>query len=327
MRTKREVQYILKNEKLVNDALSVALEEKNATMRIKVFIEMIGKNIHCDRIYILEETKEDVKDNFFEWCAEGVSSEKEFLQSVTYEVVDGWYKNFDTHNHLIIDDVDDLKENETEMYKCLKCRNIHSIVVVPLKIGGDITGFFCVDNPPEEVMHSITYIVEIVSHFIVELLERKKLIDKLGKLSYIDPLTGVKNRHALNEVKKKQENLKNVGILYCDVLGLKCMNDSLGHQAGDELLIRVSKCLQSTFRKNDIFRVGGDEFLVFTHNTNENGFFERVEMLRQKMKEYKVQMSLGAIWKNVIIDAEDAIAEADNLMYEDKKAFYASCKK
>lgn len=327
MRTKRELQYILNNEKLVNDALSVALEEKNATMRIKVFIEMIGKNIHCDRIYILEEPKEDMMDNFFEWCAEGVSSEKEFFQGITFETADRWYKNFDTHNHLIIIDVENLKENETEMLECLKCRNIHSMVVVPLKIGGDIIGFLGVDNPPEEVMHSITYIVEIVSHFIVELLERKTLIDKLEKLSYIDPLTGVKNRHALNEVKKKQENLKNVGILYCDVLGLKRVNDSLGHQGGDELLINVSKCMQSTFRKNDIFRVGGDEFLVFTYHINKNRFFERVEMLREKMEEYKVQMSLGAIWKNVIIDAEDAIAEADNLMYEDKRAFYASCKK
>ena len=82
------------------------------------------------------------------------------------------------------------------------------------KIGGEIIGFFCVDNPSEKSMYDITYIVEIVAHFIAALLERKTLIDRLESLSYRDSLTGLNNRHALNEAIQNKENLKNVGIIF-----------------------------------------------------------------------------------------------------------------
>ena len=322
----KELQYVLENERMVNNSLRVALEERDATIRIELLLERLGKNIQCDRIYVLEGKRESLVDNTFEWCAEGIATEKEVLQKVSFDAVERWYTTFETQSYFVIDDIEAIKEKEPSTYKYLKSRNIQSVALAPLKIGGEIIGFFGVDNPSEESMHNITYIVEIVAHFIVALLERKQLIDKLEALSYIDPLTGLNNRHALNEVIKNKENFKNVGILYCDTIGLKRINDTFGHKAGDELLIRTSKCLQSTFRKNDIFRIGGDEFLVFSYDINENIFCKKVEVLQEKMKEYNVTMSLGAIWKSEITNVEHAITEADALMYENKRAYYASCK-
>ena len=322
----KELQYVLENERLVNDSLRVALEERDATIRIELLLEMLGKNIQCDRIYVFEGKRESLVNNTFEWCAEGIATEKEVLQKIPFEAVERWYTTFEKQNYFVIDDIEAIKEKEPLTYEYLKSKNIHSLVAAPLKIGGEVIGFFIVDNPSEESMHKINYIVEIVAHFIAALLERKQLIDKLEALSYIDPLTGLNNRHALNEVIKNKENFKNVGILYCDTIGLKRINDTFGHKAGDELLIRTSKCLQSTFRKNDIFRIGGDEFLVFSYDINENIFCKKVEVLQEKMKEYNVNMSLGAIWKPEITNVEHAITEADALMYENKRAYYASCK-
>ena len=315
----KELQYVFANERLVNDSLRVALEERNGTTRIELLLEMLGKNIQCDRICIFEGERGSFVDNTFEWCAEGISSKKEFLQKVPFYVAEQRYTDFSTQNHIVIENVESIKEKEPLTYKYLKSKSINSLVIAPLKIGGEIIGFFCVDNPSEKSMYDITYIVEIVAHFIAALLERKTLIDRLESLSYRDSLTGLNNRHALNEAIQNKENLKNVGIIFCDTIGLKYINDTLGHKAGDELLIRTSKCLQSTFRKNDIFRIGGDEFLVFSYDINENIFFERVESLQEKMKEYNVNMSLGAIWKPEITNVEHAITEADALMYENKR--------
>ena len=50
----KELQYVLENERLVNDSLRVALEERDATIRIELLLEMLGKNIQCDRIYVFE---------------------------------------------------------------------------------------------------------------------------------------------------------------------------------------------------------------------------------------------------------------------------------
>ena len=320
---KKEIQYIMSNEKVVNKALQVSLGEMNATIGINRFLESLGLSIHCDRIYIFEGLRDMSVDNTYEWCAEGVSSEKDSLQQVPFEVVAWWYDLFETNNHLIIENIEDLKEKEPLTYEYLKPQNVTSLVAAPLKKGSEILGFFGVDNPPEEALHSITYIVEIVSHFLVSLLEKKRLMDKLERLSYKDHLTGVSNRHALNEYLEEHRVLKNTGIVYCDVLGLKHINDTWGHYAGDELLIRASKCLRSTFRLNDIYRIGGDEFLIICNNIEETIFLKRVEELRGKMEDYKAKMSLGVLWRQLISNPEQALAEADALMYEEKRNYYA----
>ena len=323
---KREIKCIMTNEKLVNEALQVALGEMNATASINRFLEKLGKSIHCDRIYIFEGINGMPVDNTFEWCAEGVSSEKDGLQKVSFEAVAWWYDIFETYNHLIIEDIEVLKEKHPLTYESLKPKNIDSLVVAPLKKGDKILGFFGVDNPPEEAMHNLTYIVAIVSHFIVSLLEKKQLMDKLERLSYDDQLTGVCNRHALNECLEKNKYFKNTGIVYCDVLGLKRVNDTFGHQAGDELLIRASNCLKNSFRKGDIYRVGGDEFLVICMGIDEELFKKRVMALRERMKEANAMMSLGVLWKLLTDQPRQALTEVDELMYKEKRAYYESKK-
>ena len=323
---KKELQYIMSNEKLVNEALQAALGEMNVSSSINVFLEHLGRSIQCDRIYIFEGLRHMPVDNTFEWCADGVSSEKDSLQQLPFEIVSWWYDIFETQNHLIIENVEDIKDTEPLTYECLKPQNVYSLVAAPLKKGDEILGFFGVDNPPEQALHSITYIVEIVAHFIVSLLEKKILMSKLERLSYEDHLTGVLNRHALNEYLEENSVLENTGIIYCDVLGLKQVNDAFGHFAGDELLIRASKCLRKFFRIKDIYRIGGDEFLVICNNIEENIFGNRVEELRASMGEFKAVMSLGVLWKAYIEDLNQALIETDGLMYEEKRQYYASKK-
>lgn len=90
----KELQYVFANERLVNDSLRVALEERNGTTRIELLLEMLGKNIQCDRICIFEGERGSFVDNTFEWCAEGISSKKEFLQKVPFYVAEQRYTDF-----------------------------------------------------------------------------------------------------------------------------------------------------------------------------------------------------------------------------------------
>ena len=323
---KSELQYLMSNEKLVNEALHVALGEINATTSIEKFLEKLGTSMLCDRIYIFEGKKNCSVNNTFEWCAEGVSAEIDSLQNVPYEAVSWWYDIFDTYNHLVIENIEDIKEKEPLTYEYLKPQNIHSLVTAPLKKGDEIFGFFGVDNPPEYTIQNATYIVEIVAHFLVSLLEKKKLMDKLERMSYEDHLTGFYNRNALNDFLEENVRVENIGMVFCDVLGLKRVNDTLGHQAGDDLLTRASECLRNTFRKNDIYRIGGDEFLIICKDIGEDVFKGRVNELRKKMGNYDVKMSLGSVWKPLSSGIEQMIYEADALMYEDKRAYYASNK-
>lgn len=321
---KKELELRTITEKVINEGLKLALRERDASHGLELFLEHLGKKSRSERIYIFEGNKGNPVTNTFEWCAEGISKEIENLQNVPYEAVEMWYRVFETKRCVVIKDLEEIKETEPVTYQYLKPQNIKSLITSPLVLEDEIIGFYGVDNPPIEIMEHISDIAEIIGHFIVSLLEKKRLMEQLERLSFEDSLSGVKNRHALNAYINYNKRLHNVGILYCDVLGLKKVNDTLGHQAGDELLIRASQCLLRSFRKEDIYRVGGDEFLVLCIGVEENIFLDRIEILRKDMMDRNAAMSLGVIWRGFIENIDAAIAEADELMYQDKREYYFS---
>lgn len=310
--------------KVINESLRLALRERDATRAIELFLAHMGKKSKCERIYIFEGQKGCSVDNTFEWCAEGVEPQKDNLQKVPYEAVEWWYRAFEESNSILINDLEEIRESEPLTYEYLKPQNIHSLIASPLELEGNIVGFYGVDNPPSEVMENVAYFAEIVGHFIVSLLEKQRLMQQLERLSFEDSLSGVQNRHALNDYLEYSKLLKNVGVVYCDILGLKKINDTQGHQAGDELILRASESLKSNFRKKDIYRVGGDEFLVLCKDIDEEMFLSKVESLREDMKKNDAMMSLGAIWRESVRDADALISEADGIMYEEKRTYYAS---
>ena len=320
---KSEFNVIRFTEKMVNEGLRKALRERDATDSIEVFIEHLGKQSTSERIYIFEGGKNGPVSNTFEWCAEGISSEKKNLQDVPFEAVKWWYDIFETQSCVVIKDLEMIKDKEPLTYEYLKPQNIHSLITAPLYLEDEIIGFWGVDNPPSHLMDYTEEMTEIVAHFIVSLLEKRRLMKSLEKMSFRDPLTETKNRHALSADMDSFDQYREVGILYCDVLGLKKINDTLGHLEGDKLIIRAAKCLQKVFRKNEVYRIGGDEFMVMSMNIKEDVFLEKIKTLRKLMVEYESNMSLGFVWKKDTLDVAAMMAEADDLMYEEKRAYYA----
>ena len=209
------------DEKVINEGLRVALREKDSAQVLERFLAHIGRSSHSERIYIFEGSKGGTVTNTFEWCAEGVSAEIQDLQDVPFEAVAWWYQKFEENSSIIIKNVDDLKESEPVTYGYLGPQNIHSLIASPLVLEGEIIGFYGVDNPPKESMENISDFAEIVGHFITSLLERHRLMKQLKEMSLEDSLSRVQNRHALNGYIQDAKEYKNVGIAFCDVLGLK----------------------------------------------------------------------------------------------------------
>ena len=98
--------------------------------------------------------------------------------------------------------------------------------------------------------------------------EQKQQLGSARKLAYKDTLTGVKNYNAYFEaeqdINERIENgeLKEFGVLVFDVNGLKTMNDTYGHEAGDRLLQDACRMICKTFKHSPVFRIGGDEFVA-----------------------------------------------------------------
>jgi len=160
--------------------------------------------------------------------------------------------------------------------------------------------------------------------------------EKLKEMALFDNLTGLPNRTLFmieleNEMKRAQRYNSHVGLLFIDLDGFKAVNDTYGHQMGDELLKRVAKIFKTTVRKNDIVaRLGGDEFtVVISDIKNKNEVHTIAQSILAKVNEEmiihhtKIQVgaSIGiALYPDDTLSEEDFIKYADNAMYISKES-------
>ncbi len=115
-----------------------------------------------------------------------------------------------------------------------------------------------------------------------ELQQRLLTEQQLNQLAYHDPITGLHNRHYFKEkletaVIEVMRYATSCAVLFIDLDDFKIVNDTLGHEAGDKLLILVAERLRTTLRSNDVVcRIGGDEFAVIMENGVNVAQAERV---------------------------------------------------
>ena len=142
----------------------------------------------------------------------------------------------------------------------------------------------------------------------------------------LDALTRFKNRKAyykdIDMIEQDEElSMRPVGVVFVDVNGLKEVNDRLGHEAGDELIVFVSKAITTVFPEARRYRFGGDEFVILSFDKNEAVFHDKLKKLSGLWKD-NYSASVGSVWKEHAKDFEKSVAVADEMMYMDKSRYY-----
>ena len=184
------------------------------------------------------------------------------------------------------------------------------------------------------------FLISSIAERVSRIAERLQLEEKLDRMARHDPLTGVHNRHALNEFLERELTRSKrynhpIGILLIDVNRFKEINDRFGHAMGDKVLQAVAGILQHNVRNSDIVaRFGGDEFLIVLPETDgETDLVEKRILaevaLRNKtnpLLDFAVTLAIGSVhWSpDGETSMEEALAEADRLMYENKRSMAAS---
>jgi diguanylate cyclase (GGDEF)-like protein len=181
------------------------------------------------------------------------------------------------------------------------------------------------------------------THFIIgienvndEVLKEKQHLKELKtekELARRDELTGIKNKTAYKELEESvQGNIDNgmdylnFALVVCDANNLKKINDTLGHVAGDEYIKNSARLLCDIFVHSPVFRVGGDEFVVFLRGNDYSSRHELMDKLRSQIMENKKAGSgviLAAGMSEYDPKSDSAVTEiferADKEMYEDKE--------
>ncbi len=179
-----DMQSVQNLEAIINEGLRVALLEKTPDQSLEVLLEYLGKALNGERTYIFEQNESGGDDNTYEWVADGVEPEKKNLQNVPQQVCENWYRNFRVSKHIVIEDLEDIRETDPLQYDTLKQQNIHSLVVVPLYDNEKTIGFYGVDNPPVKSLEYASNMLQTAAYFIVSSLKRRNLFRELQKQSY-----------------------------------------------------------------------------------------------------------------------------------------------
>lgn len=173
-------------------------------------------------------------------------------------------------------------------------------------------------------------------------IQNNLLLKKLEERASIDGLTGLYNRHYF-ETALAEEIAKNKGhgipfsIIVADLNGLKLINDTYGHQAGDELIKTAAMILRDSFRETDVTaRIGGDEFYILLPNTALNSaskVLERMEKTFQGKElaiaegiSVQISCSFGAAGSDRY-PPDKVVEMADKEMYANKEHYYAERQK
>lgn len=159
-----------------------------------------------------------------------------------------------------------------------------------------------------------------------DITESKKVENELKYLSQHDALTNLGNRLYFEEEMRNLDDAEydSLGIIVCDIDGLKIVNDTFGHAQGDLLLKTAADILKKVLGENArIARIGGDEFAVVLVNSTEEMLAEVCQAMNDEMNKYSAQpnvlpinMSIGYAWsKGREVTPQELFREADNKMY------------
>ncbi|MDD5712349.1 MAG: PAS domain S-box protein [Smithellaceae bacterium] len=167
-----------------------------------------------------------------------------------------------------------------------------------------------------------------------DVTERKRMEERLNRLSMTDSLTGLHNRHSFlhlaeQQLKAAHREGQGLWLIYLDLDNLKYINDTWGHKEGDRVICDAAQIFRKTFREVDIIaRLGGDEFAVLAKAEDDKSpdvLIERLEehitaFNAEEKRAYGLAVSVGmaAYHPDSFLSLDDLLSLADEFMYQNK---------
>ena len=315
-------------EKKLLDCIENLIMNDDFTAAVNSVLTTILEYYDADRTYIFEfQWKENLTRNTYEICRDGISPQIENLQTVPVDVVARWVDSFEDQEQntiIFIGDVDALKDDPTHRleYDYLHPQGIKSLIAVPIFINGKLHGFHGIDNPRSH-MDALTLLTQL-TYIIANELQKRLLTEALTKKSYQDPLTGLNNRLAYDEM---LDHLRGkefpVGVGFLDINGLKWINDTLGHEMGNKVIQKICTILNEHIEQQYIYRISGDEFVMIWPDVDYKVFMSAAKKLEAALFAEKNIASFGFVWGKEE-DTGIAVRKAEKAMQTAKNKFYAA---
>jgi diguanylate cyclase (GGDEF)-like protein len=313
----KENEYIFQ-EMAVNDAIELSMRANTPEEGIQALLARTGELLECEKLCVFEEMPDGTLCNTYEWCREGIPSTKARLQKVPRSEAQFLYDRFDRSQIAIIENVPHIMMRYGQSKP--RMPGLKSLISGHLTFAGRSLGFTEVINPSEKVLKEASPLLATLTRFAAILFRNRDMVRRLSAMSYVDAMTDTRNRRAFQEYVQKLPPHKDTVFIFGDMNGLKAINDQYGHKAGDEAIRTAAEIMKSLAGEDNVFRMGGDEFLMIVSGLDRKGTAAFIEKLKARFQQSGISMAFGAtVSRTPIQDIDTLISEADARMYHNKK--------
>ena len=215
-----------------------------------------------------------------------------------------------------------LEKTNPKLYNFLSEHEINDVSYAIIADNNNHVGILGAINPKRSSL-ARKLLEDVAICFSIAIFNKKHL-NKTTLAATTDSLTG-----AMNRVQYKKDILvfddekpEDFSCIYIDVNELHIRNNKYGHAAGDEMLIYIANTLKEVFFGHSVYRMGGDEFLVFTTGVQPERIKKKIEVFVEQLKPKGYYVAIGMSYRTQNTNCEEMVREAEIRMYEAKAQYY-----
>lgn len=215
-----------------------------------------------------------------------------------------------------------LFKTNPDFCRFMKAHDIHSVAFVILSDKRNLVSLLGTINPRKS--SAVRSLIEDIAVCFAIAIYNKKHLNHTEHVATTDALTGASNRVAYNKdiVAFDQEKPADFSCIYVDVNELHIRNNKYGHAAGDEMLLYIANTLKEVFYGHRIYRMGGDEYLVFVQGVDMETVRHRIAAFREQLKPRDYHVAVGMSYRSQNTGCDEMVREAEIRMYEEKARYY-----
>ena len=293
---------------ILSAAFGAAMSAPNPSAAIQTLLETLGKTFRAKRAYVYQLPPGGTEFLCMsEWCAPGVDPMSEVTHGLTMAMASRWFGDGNIRSLIAIRNLDEFAEFNPQYAALFAPRAMRTQVLGKLMRGNHPLGTLGFDDPDEDTFDSLCSLMYPICAFATSTLNTLNLLGRFRSIGMLDPLTRTGTRLGFYQKAEHLPQHVPVGMAYLDVVGLQAINDIRGHTAGDETLLAVRQILSTEFQDDQLFRMGGDEFLVLAIGMSEEAFREALTRIRKRLDDLSTYIAMGVGWRPSLGEEYDAL--------------------
>lgn len=320
----------------------ISVNEQNLNKKIDLALSKLGSFLISDRIYIYmfdieNDNNKDILKRYGIWVDEDLQDMKDLEKVISIDNYPRLIKRIQVGNIITLSNIEDPLSSIGGELAYFLGSSKKAFVAMPIIIKNKVYGFLGMDCKAMNKRWPETQLdfLKIISLIFSATFERIQQEQEIIELAYFDHLTKLPNRFLFRDrvsqlICLSGRTSDTLAVVFLDIDAFKSINDIVGHDGGDKLIINLSKQLTATLRKTDtIARFGSDEFLILLTNLSSTdvikGIVEKILHVFDKSflidgQEFFVTASAGiSVYPYDGMDADTLIKNANLAMYKSKE--------